>query len=215
MIGILKGVVDALGADEIVLDIHGVGYLVGAGYRTLSRLEPGMQVTLHIETHVREDAFKLYGFLDDIERAWFVRLQDIQGVGAKAALAILDAMSVSDIENATALGDKSAFGRAKGVGPKLAMRLATELKDKAPPMGRSFATGLRPHDSEPRPATSQDAPVAIADEAAARQDAVSALLNLGYPETSARQAVASVLRDDREDAPLSEVIRRSLKELAQ
>jgi Holliday junction DNA helicase RuvA len=215
MIGILKGVVEALGSDEIVLDIHGVGYLVGAGSRTLGRLEPGMQVTLHIETHVREDALKLFGFLEDIERAWFVRLQDIQGVGAKAALAILDALPVSEIANATALGDKSAFGRAKGVGPKLAMRLATELKDKAPPLGRSFSAGLRPHDNEARPEPGPDVSVAPLNDALAREDAVSALLNLGYQETSARQAVASVLRDDREDAPLSEVIRRSLKELAQ
>jgi Holliday junction DNA helicase RuvA len=214
MIGILKGVVDALGSEEIVLDVHGVGYLVGAGSRTLARLEPGTHVTLHIETHVREDAFKLYGFLDDIERAWFVRLQDIQGVGAKAALAILDTMPVSEIANATALGDKSAFGRAKGVGPKLAMRLATELKGKAPPMGRSFATGVPSLETQSRSESAENVPEPIADDGMAREDAVSALLNLGYHESSARQAVAGVLREDREDAPLGEIIRRSLKELA-
>lgn len=216
MIGILTGTVSALGADEVVLDVNGVGYLVGAGSRTLARLEVGARVTLHIETHVREDAFRLYGFLDDIERAWFVHLQNIQGVGAKAAFAILDAVPVSEIANAAALGDKATFSRAKGVGPKLATRIATELKDKAPPQGRSFSIGLPVHDageggSDSPSATPQSAPAA---SAAARDDAVSALLNLGYHETLARQAVATVLRETGEDAPLGDVIRSALKELA-
>ena len=149
MIGMLKGVVEAVGADEAVIDVNGVGYLVGCASRTLARLEPGQSVTMHIETHVREDAFRLFGFLEDIERAWFVHLQNIQGVGAKAAFAILDAVPVSEIANAAALGDTSTFSRAKGVGPKLATRIATELKDKAPPQGRSFSIGLAPHPVEP------------------------------------------------------------------
>ncbi|WP_417490651.1 Holliday junction branch migration protein RuvA [Maricaulis sp.] len=214
MIGMLKGVVEAIGAEEAVIDVHGVGYLVGAGTRTLARLEPGQAVVLHIETHVREDAFKLYGFTDDLDRAWFVRLQEIQGVGAKAALSILDVLPPHELANATALGDKAAFARAKGVGPKLATRIATELKDKAPPLGRSFSIGLPVHGE---PSTSADAAPQAAlppSAGAARDDAVSALINLGYPESIARQAVATVMRDAGSDAPISDLIRLSLRVLA-
>ena len=214
MIGVLKGIVEAIGAEEAVIDVHGVGYLVGAGARTLSRLEPGQAVVLHIETHVREDAFKLYGFTDDLERAWFVRLQEIQGVGAKAALSILDVLPVGELANATALGDKTAFSRAKGVGPKLATRIATELKDKAPPHGRSFSIGLAVHSAPAATPASPSADSATLAASASRDDAVSALLNLGYPETIARQAVATVLRDTGGDAPLSDLIRLSLRVLA-
>jgi len=215
MIGMLKGIVEAVGADEAVIDVNGVGYLVGCASRTLSRLEPGQQVTLHIETHVREDAFRLFGFLEDIERAWFVHLQNIQGVGAKAAFAILDTVPVSEIANAAALGDKSTFARAKGVGPKLATRIATELKDKAPPQGRSFSIGLAPHAPETGAAggAAPDKPAKPVN-GASREDAVSALTNLGYHESLARQAVATVLRDKGEEASLNDVIRLSLKELA-
>ncbi|WP_323761748.1 Holliday junction branch migration protein RuvA [Maricaulis sp.] len=212
MIGMLKGTVEALGADELVLDVEGVGYLVGAGARTLSRLEPGQAIVLHIETHVREDAFKLFGFLDDIDRAWFVHLQNIQGVGAKAAFAILDTVPVSEIANAAALGDKSTFARAKGVGPKLATRIATELKDKAPPTGRSFSIGLPVHGDEATVGTPTTKP--SGGESLAREDAVSALVNLGYNEGQARQAVATILRSSGPEAPLGDVIRQSLKELA-
>lgn len=210
MIGLLKGQVEAVGADEAVIDVNGVGYLVAAGSQTLARLEPGAAVTLHIETHVREDAFKLYGFLDELDRAWFVHLQSVQGVGAKAAFAILDAVPVSEIANATALGDKSVFARAKGVGPKLATRIASELKDKAPPVGRSFAIGLRPHAVE---SSEISAPKTV-ETPALREDAVSGLMNLGYPESAARQAVAASLRDLGEDAQLGEIMRLSLRELA-
>ena len=215
MIGMLKGIVEAVGADEAVIDVNGVGYLVGCASRTLARLEPGQSVTLHIETHVREDAFRLFGFLEDIERAWFVHLQNIQGVGAKAAFAILDTVPVSEIANAAALGDKSTFARAKGVGPKLATRIATELKDKAPPQGRSFSIGLAPHAPETGAAGGAvpDKP-AKPVHGASREDAVSALTNLGYHESLARQAVATVMRDKGEDTPLNDVIRLSLKELA-
>lgn len=214
MIGMLKGRVEAIGADEAVIDVNGVGYLVGAGSRTLARLEPGQAVVLHVETHVREDAFKLFGFLEDIERAWFVHLQNIQGVGAKAAFAILDAVPVSEIANAAALGDTSTFARAKGVGPKLATRIATELKDKAPPRGRSFSIGLAPHTDDETVTGPEAGSRSAAQAVSARDDAVSALINLGYHETAARQAVATVLRDKGDAAPLGDVIRLSLKELA-
>ncbi len=211
MIGMLKGVVEAAGSDEAVIDVNGVGYLVSAGSRTLARLEPGAEVKLHIETHVREDAFKLFGFLDETDRAWFVHLQGVQGVGAKAAFAILDAVPVSEIANAVALGDKSTFARAKGVGPKLAGRIASELKDKPPPAGRSLSIGLAAHASVDATAA---APAASDAGASEREDAVSALLNLGYQESTARQAVAQVLRDQGEEAALGDVIRLALKELA-
>lgn len=212
MIGMLKGLVEAIGADEVVIDVNGVGYLVSAGAQTLARLEVGADVKLHIETHVREDAFKLFGFLDEGERAWFVHLQSVQGVGAKAAFAILDAVPVSEIANAIALGDKSTFGRAKGVGPKLATRIATELKDKAPPAGRNLGIGMPAH--APDMAAAPDAASASPDDGAVREEAVSALLNLGYAEAVARQAVATVQRNAGEGSELGEVIRQSLKELA-
>ncbi|WP_203293807.1 Holliday junction branch migration protein RuvA [Maricaulis parjimensis] len=217
MIGMLKGIVAALGPDGIVLDVNGVGYLVGVGSGTLSRLEPGQSVTLHIETYVREDAFKLFGFLDDVERAWFVHLQNVQGVGAKAAFAILDTSPVSEIANAAALGDKATFSRAKGVGPKLAARIATELKDKAPPQGRSFSIGLPVHETgtpSAAAAVPASAPAPSDTSSGLREDAVSALLNLGYHETHARQAVATVLRQDGDAPGLNDLIRLSLKELA-
>jgi Holliday junction DNA helicase RuvA len=135
VIGKLKGEVDSVGEEEAVIDVNGVGYLVSAASRTLARLEPGARVELFIETYVREDAFRLFAFLSDAERAWFVRLQSVQGVGAKHALALLDAVGAGEIESAAALGDASTFERAKGVGKKLAQRIATELKDKAPPLG--------------------------------------------------------------------------------
>ena len=212
MIGMLKGRIEALGADELVLDVNGVGYLVGAGARTLSRLTPGQDVVLRIETHVREDAFKLYGFLADLDRAWFVHLQNVQGVGAKAAFAILDTVPVSEIANAAALGDTSTFARSKGVGPKLATRIATELKDKAPPAGRSFSIGLPGNTADETQALTS--PHGGDADSAARIDAVSALLNLGYPESAARQVVAKVLRELGDQAGLGDVIRLSLRELA-
>lgn len=212
MIGWLAGRVEAVGAEEIILNVQGVGYLLSASGQTLGRLEPGQEVSLHVETHVREDAFKLFGFLDDLERAWFVRLQEVQGVGAKAALAILDTMPVSELANAATLGDKTAFSRAKGVGPKIATRIATELKDKAPPQPRGLSIGLPPH-SDGSMATPSVAS-SVAGDAPAREDAVSALLNLGYGESAARQAVAAVLNQAGKDADIGEVIRLSLRELA-
>ncbi|KAA5802343.1 Holliday junction branch migration protein RuvA [Alkalicaulis satelles] len=207
MIGKLKGVVDSVGEDEAVIDVNGVGYLVHAGSRTLSRLSPGESVSVHVETHVREDAIKLFAFLTDQERAWFVRLQAVQGVGARHALALLDAIGPGEIESAAALGDSSAFARARGVGPKLAQRIATELKDKAPPAGRTLGFGA--------PLTPAGSGVPAAPGAsAARDSAVSALINLGYGESDARRAAAAALRDLGEDASEGALIKAALKELA-
>lgn len=212
MIGKLKGIVDALGEEELVLDVAGVGYLVTAGAKTLARLEPGAEAVLHIETHVREDIFRLYGFLDDLERAWFVRLQSVQGVGAKHALALLDAVPAGEIENAAALGDAATFERAKGVGKKLAQRIAAELKDKAPPQGRRLAgVSLAGVVGTGKPAA--PAP-AGAGPSAAREGAVSALVNLGYGESEARQAAAAANRTLGGEADEAALIRTALKELA-
>ena len=211
MIGKLKGVVDSVGEEEAVIDVNGVGYLINAGARTLARLEPGAQTAVHIETYVREDQFKLFAFLSETERAWFVRLQSVQGVGAKHALAMLDAVGTSEIESAAALGDASAFERAKGVGRKLAQRIAAELKDKAPPLGRSLsggAAGLNAALGGSTPA------VAAASGSGAREASVSALINLGYGESDARRACAAVMKDLGEDAGEGAIIKAALKELA-
>lgn len=216
MIGKLKGVIDCVGEEEAVIDVNGIGYLVHAGTRTLARLEVGAPAQLHIETYVREDQFKLFGFLEEKDRAWFVRLQSVQGVGAKHALAMLDTISTGEIESAAALGDASTFSRAKGVGPKLAQRIATELKDKAPPTGRSLgggAAGLNAALGTAAPAKAA-AVSASASEGVSREAAVSALTNLGYGEGDARRAVAQVLSVEGEDVNEGALIKAALKELA-
>lgn len=214
MIGKLKGIVDSVGEDEAVIEVNGVGYLVSGGARTLARLEPGKPVTVHIETHVREDQFKLFAFTSDSERAWFVRLQSVQGVGAKHALAMLDAIEVGEIESAAVLGDASTFERAKGVGKKLAQRIATELKDKAPPLGRTLGAGAAGLNAALAPAGA-DAPAAAAKgDQASREAAVSALVNLGYGEGDARKATAEALRTLGDDATEGQLIKAALKELA-
>ena len=212
MIGKLKGVIDSLGEEELVLDVNGVGYLVHAGGRTLSKLDAGAEAALHIETYVREDQFKLFGFLSEGERAWFVRLQSVQGVGAKHALSLLDVLGPGEVESAAALGDASAFERAKGVGKKLAQRIATELKDKPPPLGRSLTGGAAGLNA----ALGTPAPAAIAETggSVAREAAVSALINLGYGEGDARRACAAALKELGDDASEGLLIKAALKELA-
>src|SRR5881396_2611989 len=133
MIGKLKGVIDSYGEDFIVLDVHGVGYLVHCSARTLQALPAaGEATTLSIETHVREDQIRLFGFLSDVEREWFRLLQTVQGVGAKVALSVLGTLKPADLASAIAMRDKSMVARSPGVGPKVAERIVTELKDKAP-----------------------------------------------------------------------------------
>lgn len=217
MIGMLNGIVVALGEDEAVIDVGGVGYLVSVGSRAMARLSIGSGVTLHVETYVREDAFRLFGFLTEAERAWFVRLQGVQGVGAKHALALLDAVSASGIETAAALGDASAFERAKGVGKKLAERIAMELKGKAPPVRRrsqkheTLVAALGDDDvSAPVPAPQ---PAADDSDDTARDVAISALVNLGYGESEARHAVALAVTANPQ-AGETMLIRSALKELA-
>src|ERR1700727_1547904 len=133
MIGKLKGLIDSYGEDYVILDVGGVGYQVHCSARTLQALpSPGEAAALSIETYVREDQIKLFGFRSDLEREWFRLLQTVQGVGGKVALAVLSTLPPSDLANAIALRDKAAVTRTPGVGPKVAERIVTELKDKAP-----------------------------------------------------------------------------------
>lgn len=204
MIGKLRGVIDTYGDDFVVIDVHGVGYVVHCSARTLQSLPPaGEAATISIETHVREQEIKLFGFTSDLEREWFRILQTVQGVGAKVALAILSTLKPAELANAIALGDKTAVSRTSGVGPKLAARIVAELKDKTP----AFATvdpsvvKLQGDLSEKR------APQPVSD-------AVSALVHLGYGEIQASAAVAAAVRAAEENAPVETLIRLGLKELA-
>jgi Holliday junction DNA helicase RuvA len=200
MIAQLTGRVDALSDGTCVIDVGGVGYLVQASSRTLAALPAAPAVArVLIETHVREDAIVLYGFADSTERDWFRLLTTVQGVGGKVALAILSALSPRDLIGAIAAGDKAGLTRAQGVGPRLAVRLLTELKDK---------TGTMPTSGSGVSYT----PIAAATPA---DDALSALVNLGYRRPEAQQTVARVLERLGEAATLDALIRDSLKDLAQ
>jgi len=204
MIGKLRGVIDTYGDDTVVIDVHGVGYLVHCSARTLQSLPPsGEAATIAIETWVREDQIRLYGFVSDLEREWFRILTGVQGVGARVALAILGTLKVSDLANAIALGDKAAISRTPGVGPKLAQRLVLELKDKAPAFASVDPAVVKLQDdlSERRSST----PVS---------EAVSALINLGYGEIQASAAIAAAVRAAGDKAKTEELIRHGLKELA-
>lgn len=197
MIGKLTGIVDSLSEDHAILDVHGVGYLVACPASTLSRLSVGASVSLMIETKVSEDAIRLYGFFSAEEREWFRLLQTVQNVGARVALNVLSALSPRELERALALSDKAAIGKAQGVGPKLALRIVTELKDKAPAMMlRGHETG---ENVVPLPAS-------IGPEA----DAVAALLKLGLSQSQAAEAVARASRD-LGSVPLEQLIRESLR----
>jgi holliday junction DNA helicase RuvA len=201
MIGKLTGMIDSVGEDFVVLDVHGVGYIVHCSGRTLQNLpRPGEAMALAIETQMREDSLKLFGFLSNTEREWFRLLQSVQGVGAKVALAIQTVLDTAELASAIASQDKAAFARAPGVGPKLAARIITELKDKAAASGGVTVTARL-------------AGLAVGQPAAA-QDAISALVNLGYGRPQAAAAVAASLATLGEGASAPELIRSGLKELA-
>lgn len=204
MIGKLKGVIDEIGEDHVVLDVHGVGYVAHCSARTLGRLgSAGEAAVLFIETYVREDQFRLFGFLTALEREWFRLLQSVQGVGSKVALAVLSTLTPGELANAIALQDKTAVSRAPGVGPKVAVRIMTELRNKAPAFaGEATASiGLKQEIGE----GVASAPVA---------DAVSALTNLGYSRDQAANAVAAALKNGGEGADSARLIRLGLKELS-
>jgi Holliday junction DNA helicase RuvA len=207
MIGKLTGTIDSYGEDYLILDVSGVGYEVHVPVRTLSTL-PGVgeRATLAIETYIREDVIRLFGFQTDLDREWFRLLQTVQGVGARVALAILGVLKAGEIATAIALQDKATIGRAPGVGKKLAERIVSELRDKAPKYASADPSlvKLRTDLAEHR------APRAIAD-------AISALVNLGYAEVQASAAVATAARAATaagNEATPEQLIRAGLKELA-
>jgi len=204
MIGKLKGMVDSVEDETLILEVNGVGYLVSASPRTLRALPaPGKPTELLIETHVREDAIRLYGFLTVGERDWFRLLQSVQGVGAKVALGILGALSAEALSAAVARQDKAMMARAPGVGPKLAARLVLELKDKAPVFGvADFGHAEAGFERAPKLAK-------------AAQDAVLALVGLGYAEPQAAAAMARISARLGPEAETAALIRAGLKELAQ
>jgi len=188
----------------VILDVGGVGYQVHCSSGTLQALpRTGEAATLSIETHVREDQIKLFGFATDLEREWFRLLQTVQGVGAKVALSVLGTLKPSELASAIAMRDKAAISRTPGVGPKVAERIVTELKDKTP----SFASI--------DPAVAQLAG-ALDDMRAPKPvaDAVSALVNLGYGQPQAAAAIAAASRSAGADADTATLIRHGLKELA-
>jgi holliday junction DNA helicase RuvA len=204
MIGKLKGVIDSYGEDHVILDVNGVGYLVHCSARTVQELPPAGQVaTLSIETYVREDQIRLFGFMTDVEREWFRLLQTVQGVGAKVALAVLGTLKPADLASAIAMRDKAMVARTPGVGPKVAERIVTELKDKAPAYAEVDPALVRLSG-------------ALEDKRAPQpiSDAVSALVNLGYGQPQATAAVAAAARSAGEGAEVKTLIRLGLKELA-
>ena len=205
MIGKLTGKVDTVSLNAAIVDVGGVGYEVTLGARMISSLPTvGEVVSLAIDTHLKEDSVRLYGFADEHERGWFRALQTVQGVGAKVALAVLGTLSPQDLANAVALQDKAQVSRSPGVGPKVAQRIVSELKDKIPNMVLSGQPGAAL--STVGAQTAPDVPAAA--------DAVSALTNLGYAHAQASAAVAAASRKAGEGSETAELIRLGLKELA-
>jgi Holliday junction DNA helicase RuvA len=199
----LKGVVESIDTDSAVIDVGGVGYLVSASARTLRDLAVGAGATVLVETIVREDAIALYGFLDSGERDWFRILTTVQGVGARVALSILSTLAPDEIARAIVAQDRATLSRPAGVGPKLAARLATELKDRAASFGVApAARGVAPSPTPAAPAGSLT------------EDAVSALVNLGYKRVEAFGAVARATQQLGAEATFDAVVRAGLRELA-
>ena len=204
MIGKLKGTIDSYGEDFVILDVHGVGYVVHCSARTLQKLPPaGEAAVLSIDTMVREDMIRLFGFRSDAEREWFRLLQTVQGVGARVALGILSVLEPGQLASAIATGDKASVARSPGVGPKLAARIVAELKDKAPafsPIDPALIqlSGAVDDRTAPAPVT----------------DAISALVNLGYPQAQASAAIAAALKGAGDGAEAKTLIRLGLRELA-
>lgn len=203
MIGKLKGLVDSYGEDHVILDVGGVGYVVHCSARTLQHLpRPGEAATLSVETQVREDAIRLYGFISEPERDWFRLLQTVQGVGAKLALAILGVLAPAELASIIAVQDKAMIARTPGVGNRLAARIVAELKDKVPALAAVDPAVVRLSGGEEKLAPG---PVA---------DAISALVNLGYARPQAAAAIAASVQALGAGAETAALIRRGLKELA-
>lgn len=202
MIAKLKGILDSTGDGFLILDVNGVGYRVFCSNKTLAKMPPaGQAAALLIETQVREDHIHLFGFADALEKGWFSLLTTVQGVGAKVALAILSVLSAEELSMAVLSGDSKSITRANGVGPKLAVRIVTELKGKT---GGFEAAG----------ASAPDGAAGISENVSAVGDAVSALVNLGYARMDAATAVNKAWKARGKDASVAELIRDALKEFA-
>lgn len=232
MIAKLRGIIDFIGEDSVIIDVNGVGYLVFASRRTLSMLPAkGGDAGLMIETHVREDHIHLYGFADNAEKQWFSLLTTVQGVGAKVALALLSVLSPTDLLRALAAQDTTALCRAPGIGPKVATRIVGELKDKAAklnlgpvaapaPVTESAAPAKAASKSKKTPKSSDDASAntasvePIVDDGVVLADAVSALVNLGYGRSEAFGAVGKAAQLAGDDKSIDTLIRLGLKELS-
>jgi holliday junction DNA helicase RuvA len=201
MIAKLKGIIDSVGDDWVIVDVQGVGYQLSCSGQTLSRLDrPGTAAAFHTEMRMRDEIPHLYGFVERVELEWFRTLTTVQGVGAKVALAILSVLTPDALAMALAAGDKAALSRADGVGPKLAARIAAELKDKAQTQSLRIVVG-RPDAKAPQTAAAPQP----------NAEAVSALVNLGYGRADAFAAVIKVAEDGR---GLNDIIRLALRELA-
>ncbi len=205
MIGKLRGKVDAIGESFCIIDVGGVGYEVQASARALRNMKVGEEVSLTIDTHVREDAIRLFGFASEVERSWFRTLQNVQGVGSKVALGLLGTLGPQDLANAIALGDWASVEQAPGIGKKLAQRIVAELKDKAPALS---VAGLSV------PGASANGSAVIPDEGNVAAEAISALTNLGYQPAQASAAIACAMKELGADADTAGLIRRGLRELA-
>jgi len=204
MIGKLKGVIESYGEDAVIVDVAGVGYEVYCSSRTLQELPGiGQPATLSIETHVREDQIRLFGFLTELEREWFRLLQTVQGVGVKVALAVLGTLKPAELASAIAMRDKAMVARTPGVGAKVAERIVTELKDKAPAYTDIDPALVRLSGA----LEDKRAPAPVSD-------AVSALVNLGYAQAQAAAAIAAAARSAGEGAEATTLIRLGLRELA-
>ena len=214
MIAKLTGLLDSVATDSLIIDVNGVGYQVFASARTLARIgQKGDSVSLLIDTHVREDHIHLYGFADTAEQEWCRLLNGVQGVGMKVALAILGSCPLEKLAFAIASGDAATMRQADGVGPKLATRIVTELKDKAGKM--AFSTpAAAPATAAKKNAKTGGTGAAVPSIAPdLNNDAVSALVNLGYPRADAYSAVLQAGQKANDNGSLQELIKLALHEL--
>ena len=211
MIAKLRGIIDTVGEDSCIIDVNGVGYQVAASAKTLGRLNVGAETTLLTIMTVREDDISLFGFADVWEKEWFNTLTKVQGVGAKVCLSILSVLTPTKLAQAIGAQDKASFCRASGVGPKLAARIVTELKDKivTVPVAVSNSQSLTANEAN-APIEPQAMPAADVDYSKC-EDVTSALVNLGYQRLEAYRAASKAVAENP-DAPISTLIRMALKE---
>ena len=213
MIAKLRGLIDTIGDDYCIIDVNGVGYLVSASSKTLGKLVQGQEATLLTEMVVREDSLSLFGFADAWEKEWFTTLTKVQGVGAKVCLSILSVLTPAQLSQAISAQDKTSFCRASGVGPKLAARIVTELKDKIVTIPVGISGANADESIEGAPAAAQVVLPKDADYSKS-EDVISALVNLGYQRLEAYRAVSKAMAENP-DANVPTLIRLALKEFAQ